>query len=64
LNGESVARRQTRRNSKFSEEQIITILAEQELGMTKIYGGSLQLSTLSKSMRLVKYEDVIFDSLL
>ena len=52
------------RKSKFSEEQIITILAEQELGMTKIYGGSLQLSTLSKSMRLVKYEDVIFDSLL
>nr|WP_321441119.1 transposase [uncultured Hyphomonas sp.] len=33
MNGESVARRQTRRKSKFSEEQIIAILAEQERGM-------------------------------
>ena len=33
MNGESVARRQTMRKSKFSEEQIIAILAEQERGM-------------------------------
>lgn len=39
------------------------ILGHEQSGMTKIYGGSLQLSALSKSMRLVKYEDVDFTPL-